>query len=68
MGFGLIDKDKPYPDTAKKAIDIVLTTKWKKYTIKTKKLDLSCIRSGLVIFSSSNGFPHAIYIDNVVFE
>ena len=68
IGFGLIDKDKPYPDTVQKAIDIVLSTKWKKYTIKTKKLDLSCIRSGLVIFSSSNGFPHAIYIDNVVYE
>jgi len=68
IGFGLIDKDKPFPDTGKKSIEIVLTNKWKKYVIKTKKLDLSCIRSGLVIFSSGNGFAHDIYIDNVVFE
>ncbi len=68
IGFGLIDKDKPFPDTGKKSVEIVLTKRWKKYTIKTKKLDLSCIRSGLVIFSNGNGFPHEIFIDDVVFE
>lgn len=68
IGFGLIDKDKPFPDTGKKSVDVVLTTQWKQYTIKTKKVDLSCIRSGLVLFSSSNGFSHEIYLDDVVFE
>lgn len=68
VGFGLIDSNKPFPDTAKKSIEIALTTEWKKYVINTKKLDLSCIRSGLVIFSSSNGFSHKIYLDEIVFE
>jgi len=68
IGFGLIGKDKPFPDTAKKSKEIILNTEWKKYTIKIKKLDLSCIRSGLVVFSSSNGFTQDIYIDDVVFE
>jgi hypothetical protein len=68
IGFGLIDKDKPYPDSAKKSIDIELTTEWKKYTIKTKNLDLSCIRSGLVLFSSAHIFSHEIYLDEIVFE
>jgi len=68
IGFGLIDTDKPYPDTDKISKEFVLTDEWKKYTIKTQKLDLSCIRSGLVIFSNGNGFPHAIYLDDVVFE
>lgn len=68
IGFGLIDKDKPFPDTDKKSVKIMLTKKWKQYNIKLKKLDLSCIRSGLVLFSSSNGFPHDIYLDEVVFE
>ncbi|GAA4894028.1 hypothetical protein GCM10023311_18370 [Flaviramulus aquimarinus] len=68
IGFGLIGKDKPYPDSAKKTIEVKLTTKWKKYTIKTKNLDLSCIRSGLVIFSSGNRVEHQIYFDDVVFE
>ncbi|NQZ78529.1 MAG: hypothetical protein HRT61_20815, partial [Ekhidna sp.] len=68
IGFGLIDTDKPYPDTAKKYKEVTLTSEWKKYKINIGKLDLSCIRSGLVVFSSSRGFPHKIYLDNVVFE
>lgn len=68
IGFGLIEDDKPFYDTAKKSVEIKLTKEWKKYTIKTKRLDLSCIRSGLVLFSSGTGLPHKIYIDDVVFE
>jgi hypothetical protein len=68
IGFGLIDADKPFPDTAKKSVKIQLTDEWKQFTIKTKKLDLSCIRSGLVLFSNGNGYPYNIYIDDVVFE
>ncbi len=68
IGFGLIDKDKPFPDTDKKSTDVVITTEWKQFSIKTKKLDLSCIRSGFVLFSSADGFSHEIFIDNVVFE
>jgi len=68
IGFGLIDADKPYPDSDKRSKEVELTEEWKKYSIKTKRLDLSCIRSGLVLFSSGNGFPHAIYLDDVFFE
>jgi hypothetical protein len=68
IGFGLIDKDKPFPDSAKKSIEIKLSTKWKKYSIKTKKLDLSYIRSGLVLFSSGSGSAQDIFLDEVVFE
>jgi hypothetical protein len=68
IGFGLIDTDKSFPDTAKKSVKIKLTDEWKKFTIKTKKLDLSCIRSGLVLFSNGNGYPYKIYIDDVIFE
>ncbi|WP_394749210.1 glycoside hydrolase family 2 TIM barrel-domain containing protein [Spongiimicrobium salis] len=68
VGFGLIDTDKPFPDSAKKSKEITLNTKWKKYTIKLNQLDLSCIRSGLVVFSRSYGLPQDIYIDEVVFE
>ncbi len=68
IGFGLIDDDKPFPDTAKKSVEIELTSEWKKYSIKIKKLDLSCIRSGLVLFTNADGSKHKIYIDDVVFE
>jgi len=39
VGFGLIEEDMPYPDTAKKLTDLVLSDEWTKYTIKTNKLD-----------------------------
>ncbi|WP_298340294.1 glycoside hydrolase family 2 TIM barrel-domain containing protein [uncultured Algibacter sp.] len=68
IGFGLIGKDKAYPDTAKESREIKLGTKWKKYTIKLKKQDLSCIRSGFTLFSQSYGAGHHIYIDDIVFE
>ena len=69
VGFGLIEEgDKSYLDTAKKLKKLSLTDDWKKYTIKIKKMDLSCIRSGFVIFSSSQGVSHDIYIDEIVFE
>ena len=68
IGFGLIGKDKPFPDTSKKSMEVKLNTKWKKYTINVKNLDLSCIRSGLVVFSNAYGSPQNIYLDDVVFE
>ena len=68
IGFGLIKNDKAFPDSVIERKDIKLTTKWKKYTLKLDHQDMSCIRSGLVIFSSANGLPHQIYIDDVVFE
>jgi len=68
IGFGLIGKDKPFPDTSKKSIEVKLSAKWKKYTIDVQKLDLSCIRSGLVLFSNAYGSPQNIYMDDVVFE
>ncbi|NCQ58740.1 MAG: hypothetical protein GW794_13005, partial [Flavobacteriales bacterium] len=68
IGFGMITDDKPFPDTAIKTIDVKLKTSWKKYEIKLKDLDLSCIRSGLVLYSSSIGLPQDIFIDDVVFE
>ncbi|MBT8260770.1 MAG: hypothetical protein HKO92_08845 [Flavobacteriaceae bacterium] len=68
IGFGLIGKDKPYPDTAKISKEIKLSTKWKKYTIKLKNLDLTCIRSGFVLFTSSYGTTQDIFFDDVVFE
>lgn len=68
IGFGLIDQDKPFPDSGKKSTEITLTTEWKHYSIRIKKTDVSCIRSGLVLFSAGNGFAHDIYLDEVVFE
>lgn len=68
IGFGLIGDDKPFPDTAQKSIEVKLGTKWKKYSINLKNLDLSCIRSGLTIFSNNDIGSQDIFIDDVVFE
>lgn len=68
IGFGLIEGNKPFPDTSKELIELSLSDTWEKYTIKTKRRDLSCIRSGFVIFSSGEGMSHRIYLDEIVFE
>ena len=68
IGFGLIEKDKPFPDTAKKLVEIELQRQWTKHTITLKKEDLSCIRSGFVIFGGGNGSEFEIYLDDIVFE
>ena len=68
VGFGLIGEDKTYPDSAIEAKEIELDSNWKKFTIKVKKADLSCIRSGFVLFAQAYGSPHKIYIDDIVFE
>jgi hypothetical protein len=68
IGFGLIGKDRDYPDSAIESLEIKLNTNWKKYTINLKDIDLQCIRSGLVLFSSSYGMPQDIFLDDVVFE
>ncbi len=68
IGFGLIEDDKTYPDSDIELIEVKLTKEWKKYSIKTKRSDLSCIRSGFVIFTSGEGLTHEIYLDDIVFE
>ncbi|MEL7145596.1 MAG: glycoside hydrolase family 2 TIM barrel-domain containing protein [Bacteroidota bacterium] len=69
IGFGLIEKGgKPFYDSTKKLMKVILTDQWKKYTIKTKNLDLTCIRSGFVLFTSGEGLNHDIYLDEIVFE
>lgn len=68
IGFGLIEKEKPFPDTAKKIVEIELQRQWTKHTITLKKEDLSCIRSGFVIFGGGNGSEFEIFLDDIVFE
>ncbi len=68
FGFGLIEKDKKFPDSAIVSKEFELSKQWQKYTIPIKKADLSCIRTGFVIFGGSAGKPFEIYLDDIVFE
>ena len=69
IGFGLIEEgDKPFYDSSKKLVEVTLSDDWEKYTINTKRLDLTSIRSGFVMFTSGQGLSHTIHIDDIVFE
>lgn len=68
FGFGLIEKEKKFPDSAIVSKEFELSKQWEKYTIPIKKADLSCIRTGFVIFGGSSGKPFEIYLDDIVFE
>jgi hypothetical protein len=68
VGYGLIGKDKKFPDSSKKSKEIKLSKKWKRFSINVKEEDLSVLRSGFVLFSTGNAFPHSIYVDDIVFK
>ena len=68
IGLGLLEEDRTYYDTDKKMEEITLTREWQEYTIPLKRLDLRCIRSGLVLFASGEGLQHQIYLDEVRYE
>lgn len=68
IGFGMIGRDKKFPDTARLEKEFKLSTKWKKYSFNLKKLDLTRIRTGFVLFSGGIGKPYEIFIDDIVFE
>lgn len=68
VGLGLLEDDRTYYDTDKKMVEITLTQEWQEYRIKLNRLDLSCIRTGLVFFASGEGISHHIYLDEVVYE
>lgn len=68
IGFGMIGKDKKFPDTARLEKEFKLSNKWKKYSFKLKNLDLSRIRTGFVLFSGGIGKPYEIFIDEIVFK
>jgi hypothetical protein len=68
FGVGLIEDDKPYPDSAKTNVEgIVLTREWQKYRVPLKKLDLSSIKSGFVVALTGRQTPVTIYLDSIRF-
>lgn len=68
IGLGLLEDDRTYYDTDIRMEEITLTQEWQPYEIKLRRMDLSCIRTGLVLFASGEGLTHHIYLDEVVFE
>lgn len=67
FGVGLIKTDKKYYDTATQNLsNVVLTDSWKRYEIPLDDLDLSRIKTGLVVTIA--GGPATFYLDDVKFE
>ncbi len=68
FGFGIIEEDKTYFDTARVVSEISLTSEWKKYELPLEGKDLSRIKSGFYVVTESKGLPFEFYVDEVVVE
>lgn len=67
--FGLIAKEKPFPDTARGKLDKVkLTKEWKQYTIDLKGLDLRRVKTGFACVVAGNGAPLVFFLDDIRYE
>ncbi len=67
--FGLLGKDKTYPDSATGKLDhVALTPTWKKYRLDLKGLDLSRIKTGFCWTLAATGKPVAFYLDDIRYE
>ena len=66
FGVGLLERDKAYPDSAIAKIDaVVLTREWQRFRIPLERLDLSSIKTGLVVTLTGRRKPVTIYVDSV---
>ncbi len=69
FSFGLIAKDKKYPDSASNQLEKVrLTNEWNHYTIYLKGQDLSAIKTGFVWTLAPTGAPVTFYLDDIRYE
>jgi hypothetical protein len=68
FGFGLIDPDKPYPDTDRDETEVVLTSEWKQYTFKLKRKTMTSIKSGFYWVATGQGRPLTFYLDQIRYE
>ncbi len=68
FGYGLIDRDKPFYDTAKGEIEIALTKDWKQYEISLVGRDLKRIKSGFYWTLGGQGKPLTFFLDDVRYE
>jgi hypothetical protein len=68
VGVGLLGADKQYPDSGKTVVDeIRLEKEWKRYRIRLRKLDLSSIKTGLVVTIRGQRVTSSIYLDEIRF-
>lgn len=68
FGFGLIGREKPYYDTGKGEVEVVLTTDWQPFEIPLAGKNLSQIKSGFYWSLAGNGAPIKFYLDDIVYS
>jgi hypothetical protein len=68
FGFGVLGQDKKYFDTAKKEIEITLTTEWTQHTIDLTGLDLQRIKTGFFWSLAGQGQPITFFLDRIAFD
>ena len=68
FGFGLIDRDKNYYDTAKKEIEVRLQQEWQPIEIDLGNKELQRIKTGFYWVTAGQGRPIKFYLDRIVFE
>jgi hypothetical protein len=69
FSFGLLGKDKKFPDSASNQLEKVrLTDEWSQYTIYLKGQDLSRIKTGFSWSLAANGAPVTFYLDDIRYE
>lgn len=66
--FGIIDKAKPFHDTASGAMAVTLEKTWKRYTIDLAGKDLRRIKTGFVWVVGDAGKPVTFYLDDIKYE
>lgn len=69
IGVGLLEKDRAYPDSGKTKIEgIVLKREWQRYEVPLKSVDLSSIKTGLVVtLIGRRGSSVNVYLDSIRF-
>ncbi|MEN7341354.1 MAG: glycoside hydrolase family 2 TIM barrel-domain containing protein [Pseudomonadota bacterium] len=68
FGVGILESDKPYPDSGKRqSKPIELTSEWQRYTVPLRGLDLDTIKTGFVITVTGRTTPVTFYLDKIRF-
>jgi len=68
IGVGLLGSDTTHPDSGKKIVEgIVLDRQWQHYRVPLKGVDLSSIKTGLVVTLTGRTTPVTIYLDSIRF-
>lgn len=67
--FGLLGKDKKFPDTGKGKLDKAhLTQEWRQYTIDLASQDLTRIQTGFAVVIAGQGMPIEFFLDDIQYE